>query len=174
MLLCAHPSREGLRSGDGSGGSTAWNNAVRSRLYLRREGEEGDLNADFRVLEVKKANLARTGISISIMWQAGVFVRDGGGTRQPPLSEDEEGVIDEVEHAFNQRHPRSAHPQAGHRWLGQWIKKTRKKTRKAAKSIVDRLLARGRVVEIDYDLHRHRSGLCTQDQAKNLRAKEPR
>ena len=35
VLLCAHPSRSGLSSGEGDGGSTGWSNAFRSRLYLR-------------------------------------------------------------------------------------------------------------------------------------------
>ena len=34
VVLTAHPSMSGLSSGSGSSGSTAWNNAVRSRLRL--------------------------------------------------------------------------------------------------------------------------------------------
>ena len=167
VLLCAHPSREGLRSGEGSGGSTAWSNAVRSRLYLRREGEDGDPNADFRVLELKKANLARSGITISIMWHAGVFVR-ADGPRQSPLSGDDERIIAEVEQAYLRNKPWSAHAQAHGRWLGLWIINTLGKTRKSARSIVDRLVGLGKLVEVDYDPHRHRSGLCTPEQAENF------
>lgn len=36
VLLLAHPSLSGMASGSGSGGSTAWSNTVRSRLYLER------------------------------------------------------------------------------------------------------------------------------------------
>ena len=36
VLFCGHPSLSGLSSGIGSSGSTAWNNAVRSRLYLTK------------------------------------------------------------------------------------------------------------------------------------------
>ena len=46
VVLCAHPSVSGMASGSGSSGSTAWNNTVRSRLYLTRaadtDGEEAD------------------------------------------------------------------------------------------------------------------------------------
>ena len=93
---------------------------MRSRLYLRREGEEEEPNADFRVLELKKANLARTGTTISIMWDAGVFVRTGGA-RQSPLSADDERIITEVEHAYLRSKPWNAHAQAHGRWLGLWI-----------------------------------------------------
>ena len=33
VVCCAHPSREGLKSGEGDGGSTGWSNAFRSRAY---------------------------------------------------------------------------------------------------------------------------------------------
>ena len=55
VLLLAHPSQTGKNSGTGEAGSTAWNNAVRSRLYLQKnkDGEEFE-----RVLTRKKANYA--------------------------------------------------------------------------------------------------------------------
>jgi RecA-family ATPase len=164
VVLCAHPSREGLRT-DGSAGSTAWNNAVRSRLYLKRDDDD---DPDYRVLELKKANLARTGTTIKLRWRDGVFVRDDDGPRQLLVSEEDERVIAEVESAFNARMPLSAHPQAGGRWLGQWIMTARRKSRKAAKAVVDRLIARGKLVDVEYDLHRHRSGLCTPEQAEKF------
>ncbi len=65
-----------MQSGSGMSGSTAWHNAVRSRLYLTRpvvdEGQELD---DFeRILSRKKANYAGSGDSISLRWNKGVFV----------------------------------------------------------------------------------------------------
>ena len=36
VILLSHPSLSGLNSGSGTSGSTAWNNSVRSRLYLER------------------------------------------------------------------------------------------------------------------------------------------
>lgn len=74
VLLLAHPSRSGMASGGGDGGSTAWNGKVRSRLYLERvliDGEEPDTNA--RKLTNKKANLGPTGIEIAMRWQDGAF-----------------------------------------------------------------------------------------------------
>jgi RecA-family ATPase len=78
VLLCAHPSRSGLSSGSGDGGSTAWNNSMRSRLYLSSpEAEDGkppDENA--RILSRKKANYAARNETIKLVWNEGVFVVD--------------------------------------------------------------------------------------------------
>ena len=75
VLLCAHPSRSGLASGEGDGGSTGWNNAFRSRLYLRapalEDGERPD--ADARVLERRKANYAGRNDELRLRWRNGVI-----------------------------------------------------------------------------------------------------
>ena len=59
VVLCAHPSLDGLRTGSGTSGSTAWSNAVGSRLYLSRPPEDED--RDGRLLTRKKANYAGVG-----------------------------------------------------------------------------------------------------------------
>jgi RecA-family ATPase len=74
VLLTAHPSLDGLRTGSGTAGSTAWNNAVRSRLYLTHE--DGDETGDRRVLHRKKANYASRRDIIRLTWRDGVFVAD--------------------------------------------------------------------------------------------------
>lgn len=75
VLLCAHPSKDGLRSGDGTSGNTAWNNAVRSRMYLHHADDDGDdTDNDARVLSTKKANYAGTGKGIDLRWIDGAFV----------------------------------------------------------------------------------------------------
>ena len=73
VVLTAHPSLSGLSSGSGMSGSTAWNNAVRSRLYLHRP--EGEVAADEseRVLTRKKSNYSRQGDSLTLHWGDGVF-----------------------------------------------------------------------------------------------------
>lgn len=78
VVLCAHPSLSGLNSGSGTAGSTAWNNAVRSRLYLTRPKEEDDTDRDARVLKSMKSNYGKTGDEIRIRWKEGVFVTDTG------------------------------------------------------------------------------------------------
>ena len=74
VVLTAHPSLSGRSSGSGESGSTAWNNAVRSRLYLHRP--EGEIAADEseRILTRKKSNYARAGESLTLNWRDGVLV----------------------------------------------------------------------------------------------------
>ena len=75
VVLTSHPSLSGLQSGSGFSGSTAWNNAVRSRLYLQRPGgENGDDEEDQRELKAMKTNYTRAGSSLKIAWREGVFV----------------------------------------------------------------------------------------------------
>ncbi|WP_126152878.1 AAA family ATPase [Paracoccus haematequi] len=81
VILLSHPSLSGLNSGSGTSGSTAWNNSVRSRLYLEREIQQDyEPNPDARVLSTKKANYGRTGGEIRLTWRDGVFVADPAET----------------------------------------------------------------------------------------------
>jgi RecA-family ATPase len=75
VLLNAHPSLAGMNTGTGSSGSTAWNNAVRSRLYLTRPDDD-DANQNRRLLTTKKSNYGPLGKEIELRWEQGVFVRD--------------------------------------------------------------------------------------------------
>lgn len=77
VLLLGHPSLSGLSSGSGMSGSTAWNNSVRSRLYLERVKEtDYEADPDKRLLSTKKANYGRVGEEISLTWRSGMFVAD--------------------------------------------------------------------------------------------------
>lgn len=77
VMLLGHPSLTGLNSGTGTSGSTAWNNSVRSRLYLERITDNGfEPDPDARVLTTKKANYGRTGSEYSLKWVAGIFVAE--------------------------------------------------------------------------------------------------
>jgi RecA-family ATPase len=72
VLLLSHPSLTGMNSGTGTSGSTAWNNSVRSRLYLEITSPET------RVLTIVKANHGKVGEKIEMRWQDGVYVLDNG------------------------------------------------------------------------------------------------
>jgi RecA-family ATPase len=102
VLLLAHPSLSGLKSGDGTGASTAWSNTVRSRLYLERpaaeDGEKPDDGA--RILTTKKANYAATGSEIRLRWQRGVFVHEGATVAGLVQALDERAREREVEEIF--------------------------------------------------------------------------
>lgn len=88
VLLCAHPSREGLKTGSGDGGSTGWNNSFRSRMYLSlpeaEDGKQPDENA--RILSRKKANYASRNETVKLLWNDGVFIidRPGADIYRPP------------------------------------------------------------------------------------------
>ena len=74
VVLLAHPSLTGM-AGSGTSGNTAWNNSVRSRLYLERiitDGYEPDHTA--RKLTVKKSNYGATGEEVQMTWSDGVFI----------------------------------------------------------------------------------------------------
>lgn len=78
VVICAHPSRAGLQSGSGDSGSTGWNNAFRSRLYLSApEAETGEpaVDPNARILARKKANYAAREDQIKMRWRDGAFIR---------------------------------------------------------------------------------------------------
>ena len=83
ILLLGHPSLSGLTTGRGSSGSTAWNNSVRSRLYLENPSsgskdkeEEAEYSPNQRRLTVMKSNYGLSGRSLMMTWKDGYFVRD--------------------------------------------------------------------------------------------------
>ena len=76
VILIAHPSLSGMTSGSGMSGSTAWNNSVRSRLYLESDkGTDGiPADPDMRTLTTKKANYTKMGGQIRMRYVDGAFV----------------------------------------------------------------------------------------------------
>ena len=81
VLLLGHPSLTGLSSGTGTSGSTAWNNSVRSRLYLDRVKADDGIEPDpeLRVLRMMKSNYGAIGAEIRMRWDRGRFKLAGGG-----------------------------------------------------------------------------------------------
>jgi RecA-family ATPase len=76
VILIAHPSLQGISSKSGRAGSTAWHDAVRSRLFLHRNphpsgdpDKEGPL-----VLQHMKANYAVKEAPLEIVYEHGRFV----------------------------------------------------------------------------------------------------
>lgn len=81
VVLLAHPSKSGMSGGDGDGGTRAWSNSARARLYLQRVltgGNHGEApvedDPDLRVLSTKKANYGPAGTEIRLKWEDGRFV----------------------------------------------------------------------------------------------------
>ncbi len=81
VVLLAHPSQFGKTTGGGDGGSTAWSNSVRSRLYLDRVKNDGgdEPDPDARRLSRMKANYARSGDVLKLRYDHGAFVGEYEG-----------------------------------------------------------------------------------------------
>jgi hypothetical protein len=107
LLIAGHPSVAGIASGNGTGGSTAWNNTVRSRVYLSRpEGE--DTNPDARLLSRKKANYAPKDAELAIIWKAGCFqLSDAAQAANLPDWAVISGILDMIELAWRSGMPLS-------------------------------------------------------------------
>jgi len=69
VLLLGHPNKLGQEFS----GSTAWENQVRSRLYMAEP--KADSDPDLKVLRRAKSNYARKGEEIEFRWHRGAFVR---------------------------------------------------------------------------------------------------
>jgi RecA-family ATPase len=92
VVLLSHPSLTGISSGTGLSGSTAWNNSVRSRLYLKSpkksdSDEDGD-HGDVRVLEVMKANYGPIGEPVRLVWKDGLLLNEPGPTSMERIALD--------------------------------------------------------------------------------------
>ena len=168
VVLCAHPSQAGLSTGRGHSGSTAWQNTMRNRLYLRRDlTDDGSIvDPDVRFLEVVKSNYGPVGKSIQLRWQDGVLAVDHGKTTSPDQETNERLVIEEIERAFAAEAPRSAHHQGQHRYIVTWIIRELSLSKLRARTLMHKLIDDGRIVEIEFDKHSHSKGLCTAQQAE--------
>lgn len=71
VVALGHPSMSGKASGSGTSGSTAWSNAVRSRLYLRYP--KGIEKGNIRELEGMKLNYGPKGNLLKLRWSRGAF-----------------------------------------------------------------------------------------------------
>lgn len=75
VLVLAHPSVDGMRTGTGTSGNTGWNNSVRSRLYLDRITADGEETGAIR-LRTMKSNYGPRDRAVLMHWQDGAFVAD--------------------------------------------------------------------------------------------------
>lgn len=80
-LALAHPSVSGMATGSGLSGSTGWNNAVRSRLFLKPS--KTDPEGDYRELDGMKANYGKRGRIALMKWSQGAFVVATGSEGDP-------------------------------------------------------------------------------------------
>lgn len=69
VIMLAHPPKV---AGSTYSGSTAWNNAVRNRLFLKHPDPKK--KTAYRVLSNEKANYSASGAEKTIMWDKGIYV----------------------------------------------------------------------------------------------------
>lgn len=76
VTVLSHPSLQGIASGSGISGSTAWHGAFRFRQYLKSaKAEDGDQpDGDLRELEFKKNQYGPSGEVIALRYQRGLFL----------------------------------------------------------------------------------------------------
>ena len=89
VLVCAHPSRSGM--GTGEGGSTGWSNRARSRMHFRSDPDRTGV----RLLELPKSNYGQRtdddqGPRLELLWHEGTFRHTGDETVQEFMASDEE------------------------------------------------------------------------------------
>ncbi len=75
VVIVGHPNK----AGDSYSGSTAWENQVRSRLFMEMPVDENDIpeHPDLRVMRREKVNYAQRGGELRFMWHHGAFVLEG-------------------------------------------------------------------------------------------------
>jgi RecA-family ATPase len=86
ILLAGHASVDGLKTGRGYSGSTAWHNSVRARWYFRNptaDDNEDEADPNLRELSLRKTNRGKAGQRLLLRWHEGWFGLDGGGASQP-------------------------------------------------------------------------------------------
>jgi RecA-family ATPase len=80
VTVLSHPSLQGIASGTGISGSTAWHGAFRFRQYLKgtkpEAGEQPD--GDVREVQFKKNQYGPTGDPVIVRYQHGLFLPERG------------------------------------------------------------------------------------------------
>jgi RecA-family ATPase len=80
VTVLSHPSLQGMASGSGISGSTAWHGAFRFRQYLKgvKSDDAEQPDNDLREIEFKKNQYGPKGESIVLRYQHGLFLPEGG------------------------------------------------------------------------------------------------
>jgi hypothetical protein len=121
VLLIGHTPKNGAEFS----GSTSWEAAVRSRLFLDRSDDEGDSTL---ILTRGKSNYAaptERADGIRLVWERGVLVQVFGGSvpLDPAAQRDDEAhVLDCVRTALGRRQPLSHSPQARTVYLPRFLR----------------------------------------------------
>ncbi|HYI43679.1 MAG TPA: AAA family ATPase [Sphingomicrobium sp.] len=154
------------KAGDSYSGSTAWENQVRSRLFMETPKDESGepIDPDYRVLRNEKANYARRGSEVGFVWNQGTFIL-------PPAEGDQAGVahkftekhalqaLREIDRRWRAKNPFSASYNSPERYLGSWLQYQFRMSSKAARGQIADWGAAGFIVTEQYDSHTKQTGL---------------
>lgn len=154
------------KAGDSYSGSTAWENQVRSRLFLETpKNEDGVvIDADYRVLRNEKANYARKGAEIGFVWSHGTFVLPPEGEGGAPITHtftEAQAVeaLREIDARWRAKNPFSAAANSPERFIGAWLCYRFNLSRRTAAQQVKDWGAAGFIVSEEYDSHTKKQGL---------------
>lgn len=154
------------KAGDSYSGSTAWENQVRSRLFMEiPKTEEGAIiDPDYRILRNEKANYAQRGKEIGFIWSHGTFVLPKPGEVEasisPTLSEEQAlKALREIDRRWLEKKPFSAAANSPERYLGSWLQHKFKLPSRAATAQIKQWGAVGFIVSEQFDTHTKKVGL---------------
>lgn len=154
------------KAGDSYSGSTAWENQVRSRLFLEtpKNDDGAVIDADYRVLRNEKANYARKGAEIGFMWSHGTFVLPPNGDGDAAISHaftDSHALeaLREIDNRWRAKNPFSSAANSPERFIGAWLNYRFNLSRRAAMQQVKDWGAAGFIVSEEYDRHTKKQGL---------------
>lgn len=76
VTTLSHPSLQGISSGSGISGSTAWHGAFRYRLFLQgvKTDDEEEAKGELRQLEFKKNQYGPKGETVTLRYERGLFL----------------------------------------------------------------------------------------------------
>lgn len=154
------------KAGDSYSGSTAWENQVRSRLFLETpKNEDGVVvDPDYRVLRNEKANYARRGAEVGFVWKEGTFTLASEGKDGAPISHvftesQAYEALAEVDRRWLAGNPFSAAHNSPDRYLGTWLQARYGMSRAGAASQIKRWTAVEILVSQEVDKHSKKIGL---------------
>lgn len=154
------------KAGDSYSGSTAWENQVRSRLFMEiPKNEDGVVvDPDYRVLRNEKANYARRGTEIGFMWSHGTFILPPGGEESAPMShtfteKQAFEALQEIDRRWRAKNPFSAAVNSPERYLGSWLRQRFSMSSRAALNQIKQWGAAEMIVSEVYDTHTKKTGL---------------
>lgn len=158
VLLLGHPSNTGLASGSGISGNRAWSNGVRSRLFMRRLGEDDPSpDPNGRILELMKANYAPTGTWVRVTYQDGLWVPvlgASGGAEPVGSGTQRDVVLDVMKRLVSQGRNLSPNTRAGNDALKQLMRTddvaALRMTRDQLGRAIDGLMTAGEIHLQDY------------------------